>query len=185
MANTNRGRPVTGAEAKVRYQVVLEPQTAEKLRQLGGDNLSRGIALAARSIPLKVETSALHVNANGLGDNRGEPPDPVEISMAKMFITQCCMHVKHIKLRGSSSYGWKHDAENWFQDGNEGGSRRPHGAPPYISNGAFIAAAIELGYKFKRIDRSLNALFNMSHQREAKARFRKARYSWRTGGDSA
>ena len=176
---SNRGRPVTGAEAKVRYQVVLEPQTAERLRQLGGDNLSRGIALAAQSIPLKVETEALHVNANGLGDSKEEPPDPVQISMAKIFITQCCMHLKQVKLRGSS-YGWKHDAESWFQDGSEGGPRRPHGAPPYISNGAFIAAAIALGYRFKRIGRSHNAHLNMSHQREAKARFRKAGYSWRT-----
>src|ERR1700681_219870 len=98
MTSSNRGRPVTGAEAKVRYQVVLEPRTAEKLRQLGGDNLSRGIALAAQNIPLKVETAPLHVNANGLGDNQEEPPDPVEISMAKMFITQCCTHLKQIKL---------------------------------------------------------------------------------------
>jgi hypothetical protein len=45
-----RGRPVTGAERKVRYQVALEPQVAEKLRRLGGDNLSRGIALAARKV---------------------------------------------------------------------------------------------------------------------------------------
>jgi hypothetical protein len=45
-----RGRPVTGAEPKRRYQVALEPGVARKLRDFGGDNLSRGIALAAKRI---------------------------------------------------------------------------------------------------------------------------------------
>jgi hypothetical protein len=47
MKQPKRGRPIEGAEAKQRYQVALEPHVAEKLRRLGGDNLSRGIALAA------------------------------------------------------------------------------------------------------------------------------------------
>jgi hypothetical protein len=42
-----RGRPITGAEPKQRYQIALEPSIAKKLRAFGGDNLSRGIALAA------------------------------------------------------------------------------------------------------------------------------------------
>lgn len=41
------GRPILGKEAKRRYQVMLEPRTAEKLRKLGDDNLSAGIAKAA------------------------------------------------------------------------------------------------------------------------------------------
>lgn len=45
-----RGRPVTGAEPKQRYQIALEPSVAKKLRDFGGDNLSRGIALAAGRI---------------------------------------------------------------------------------------------------------------------------------------
>lgn len=45
-----RGRPVTGVEPKRRYQVALEPSVATKLRDFGGDNLSRGIALAARRV---------------------------------------------------------------------------------------------------------------------------------------
>lgn len=41
------GRPLLGKEAKRRYQVMLEPRTAESLRKLGGGNLSAGIAHAA------------------------------------------------------------------------------------------------------------------------------------------
>lgn len=44
------GRPILGREAKQRYQVMLEPHTAEKLRTAGGDNLSAGIALAAKRL---------------------------------------------------------------------------------------------------------------------------------------
>lgn len=40
------GRPLLGAEPKQRYQVMLEPKIAAKLRKLGGNNLSRGIVVA-------------------------------------------------------------------------------------------------------------------------------------------
>jgi hypothetical protein len=44
------GRPITGMEPKRRYQVMIEPRIAEKLRKLGGNNLSRGIELAAGKV---------------------------------------------------------------------------------------------------------------------------------------
>lgn len=44
---SRRGRPLKGREAKARYQVMLEPAVAEKLRRLGNGNLSAGIAHAA------------------------------------------------------------------------------------------------------------------------------------------
>jgi hypothetical protein len=50
MKQRKRGRPVSGAEKKARYLVALEPVVAEKLRRFGGDNLSRGIALAAQKV---------------------------------------------------------------------------------------------------------------------------------------
>jgi hypothetical protein len=50
MKHPKRGRPVVGPEPKQRYQVMLEPRIAEKLRRLGGDNLSHGIAIAAERI---------------------------------------------------------------------------------------------------------------------------------------
>jgi hypothetical protein len=119
----------------------------------------------------------MYVNANGVSDKKDDanPPDPVEVKMARIFIEECCVELKNIKSRGgSSSYGWKHIAEHWFQDGKEGASRRPTGAPPYISNGAFIAAAIALEYKTKRLPgaASLNVFFNMSLSREAKKRLK-------------
>jgi hypothetical protein len=44
------GRPIQGREAKRRYQVMLEPRVAEKLRKAGKDNLSAGIAKAAERL---------------------------------------------------------------------------------------------------------------------------------------
>lgn len=46
-SNNPDGRPITGQERKRRYQVMLEPRLADRLRILGEGNLSRGIALAA------------------------------------------------------------------------------------------------------------------------------------------
>ena len=39
------GRQIASAEKKERYQVALKPRVADELRALGGDNLSRGIAM--------------------------------------------------------------------------------------------------------------------------------------------
>lgn len=41
------GRPVMGDEAKKRYNVMLQPRVAERLRRIGDDNLSAGIEKAA------------------------------------------------------------------------------------------------------------------------------------------
>jgi hypothetical protein len=45
-----RGRPIQGAERKQKFLVTLEPTVAALLRDLGGANLSHGIALAAKAI---------------------------------------------------------------------------------------------------------------------------------------
>jgi hypothetical protein len=41
------GRPITGTERKQPFTVMIEPSVAAMLRQIGGENLSRGVALAA------------------------------------------------------------------------------------------------------------------------------------------
>lgn len=41
------GRPVMGDQAKKRYTIMLQPSIADKLRDIGGDNLSGGIERAA------------------------------------------------------------------------------------------------------------------------------------------
>src|SRR5271165_1727334 len=48
---TKRGRPSLGAKAKKRFNVMLAPPIAEKLRAFGDDNLSGGIELAAPAFP--------------------------------------------------------------------------------------------------------------------------------------
>jgi hypothetical protein len=52
MTKRKAGRPTEGAEVKKRYNVVLEPPVAERLRDYGKNNLSRGIALAAEKLKL-------------------------------------------------------------------------------------------------------------------------------------
>lgn len=41
------GRPLLGKQPRKRYQVVLEPRVAERLRKYGDGNLSAGIVRAA------------------------------------------------------------------------------------------------------------------------------------------
>jgi hypothetical protein len=118
----------------------------------------------------------VYVNANGVSDTKdaANPPNPVEVKMAREFIEQYCVKLKSINLKGaSSSYGWKHLAEGWFREGNEGAAYLPEGAKAYISNGAFITAAMALGYETKRLSpKSPNVYFNMSLSREAKKRLK-------------
>jgi hypothetical protein len=47
-SNNPDGRPITGEQRKMPYNVMLEPSVADKLRKLGDNNLSRGIAIAAQ-----------------------------------------------------------------------------------------------------------------------------------------
>jgi hypothetical protein len=49
LPKSNAGRPIKGLESKSRYQILMQPHLAEKLRKLGGNNLSRGIELAAEN----------------------------------------------------------------------------------------------------------------------------------------
>jgi hypothetical protein len=60
--STNRGGPREGAgrkplgeEPMMRHQVMLDAKTVDKLKALGGGNLSEGIRLAAKRIRVKVE----------------------------------------------------------------------------------------------------------------------------------
>lgn len=62
MSKPKQGRPVSGTEPKRRYQVTLRPRIADKLRDFGGDNLSRGIELAARNMKAK-PTCPVHGSA--------------------------------------------------------------------------------------------------------------------------
>jgi hypothetical protein len=56
--------------------------------------------------------------------------------------------------KGATSYSWKHQAEHYF--------KMRDGGDAYISNGVFIAAAIALDFKVKRISASPNCFLNIS-----------------------
>jgi hypothetical protein len=66
--------------------------------------------------------------------------------------------------RRATSYGWKHQAEHYFT---------ASGHHQYISNGMFIAAAIDLGFVVERIPNSPNCFLNISATE---------RYGWRGDG---
>lgn len=64
---------------------------------------------------------------------------------ATEFLARC--RRRKTVWKGSSSYGWKHMAERYF----EAAGRRC-----YIANGVFIAAAINLDFVIQRIPDSPN-----------------------------
>jgi hypothetical protein len=65
------------------------------------------------------------------------PIDPEQVSICRVWIREYCTPRKTINT-SSTSYGLKHRVENFC---------RNLGTPHYISNGAFIAAALAEGYR--------------------------------------
>ncbi len=76
------------------------------------------------------------VYANGILGEDGEP-DPKQVALCRAWLERNATHRHTINTR-HSSYGLKHAVE---RDSNSGGRRE------YVSNGSFICAAIDLGYK--------------------------------------
>lgn len=72
--------------------------------------------------------------------------DRGQFEHARRFIQQRCVRIAGSN-RKSGSHGFKHDAEDW--------------AGTYISNGAFIAAALAEGYTLRRFPGSPNCSFNL------------------------
>lgn len=88
-----------------------------------------------------------------LGDyGRPEKPPHYEVDICKIWIRKFVDPRKNINKR-RNSYNLKHFVEDW--------------AGHYIPNGAFIQAAIELGFNYR--NRGPNAWFNMSFTRAEKA----------------
>jgi hypothetical protein len=73
-----------------------------------------------------------------------EFPARDQIDNAKTWLSEYAEPRASLTLR-PTSYGFKHLVKRW--------------AGRYISNGAFIAAAIELGYKWRRVMNGPNAIF--------------------------
>jgi hypothetical protein len=83
------------------------------------------------------------LNASGLADHfkTGNPIEQVQVDTALAWLEQVAHPLKSTWYWGTS-YGLKHTAENWGRD---------NGLSPYVSNGAFIKAAILAGYEIKSI----------------------------------
>ena len=78
------------------------------------------------------------------------PPLPAQVEVCRQWLSLFARPRKTINVR-RSSYGLKHAVEAW--------------ASGYVSNGAFIAAAVAEGYRVRQIGRGTNANFNMSFLR--------------------
>ena len=97
------------------------------------------------------------VTANGI-NAPGELPKNDEVFHCELWISTFCQKTKFINPR-AYSYSLKHFAENWD-------SNLPNPCK-YVSNGAFIQAAVNLGYLFR--ESGINCYFNMSIDKSAKA----------------
>ena len=95
----------------------------------------------------------IKITANGFeipGNKSYGPPDPEQVRLCVKWIEENTKVLKTIRPNAGSYY-LKHVVEKAYET--------------YISNGAFIQAAIEVGFRFER-DR-LNATFNMGFVKNA------------------
>jgi hypothetical protein len=120
---------------------------------------------------------AAHEDLGAYGwKHRGFTPEQHEISRSEMtsddYVQQferATEYLSHRRRRKTvwkrgTSYGWKHQAEHYFESS---------GNHQYISNGMFIAAAINLGFVVQRIPNSPNCFLNISASES---------YCWRGDG---
>lgn len=92
--------------------------------------------------------SVRFISTHGLSkikDGKNDPPRENEVIKCAEWIMEFCQPRKTINYR-RGSYGLKHVVERYNKE--------------YIGNGAFILAALLLGYKYER--NGPNAYFNMS-----------------------
>jgi hypothetical protein len=120
------------------------------------------------------------VSANGFEPNTDAPedshdPDPEEVRLAHDWLDLHVVRTMHIAPRHSYSYGCKHRVENWTEtfgphNGQIDPSGRRWGAPyHYISNGAFIRAALDASFTARRCcPGCLNGYFNFTCKRPPK-----------------
>lgn len=90
----------------------------------------------------------LYVSASGA-------PDPAEIERAKDWIRRYGRQRQSFNRR-YTSYNLKHCAERWIK-----ATGLRYGGM-YVSNGAFIQAALDLGYRAEPVGNLGDALFNMA-----------------------
>jgi hypothetical protein len=100
------------------------------------------------------------LSGNGLTSKWQDGPTPVDRGQVDLAIRWLGYHGRRVTINPKySSYGLKHAAENTAP------ILRPN-AIPYISNGAFIAAAIHLGYRVVQILDTPNVRINISMKKK-------------------
>lgn len=111
------------------------------------------------------KVKGFNLNASGFAEAHpdGNPINQVEVETASAWLAACARKLK-TKWYWGTSYGLKHAAENWG---------RANGMSPYVSNGAFIKAALLAGYEVRRIKRvpgqeSLNAQLKLGLAKRAR-----------------
>jgi len=93
----------------------------------------------------------------------GDKPSRIDLGQVHLAIRWLDHHGRRTTINPDySSYGLKHHAEKTAP------ALRP-GAVPYISNGAFIAAALYLGYKVSQIRDTPNARINIRFDKKVQA----------------
>jgi hypothetical protein len=115
--------------------------------------------------------NALRIFANGLvPDPRGDEPDARQVELCRTWLKMHATKRKTFNLR-AGSYGLKHVVEDWTSGlgvvwlQRDPWGRRFVSSRRYVSNGAFIAAAIAEGYRVQQIGNGPNAIFDMSFRK--------------------
>lgn len=106
-----------------------------------------------------------NISAEGLLPNSSEPngvaskePEEKQITLATAWLRRFARPLKTVRRTRGTSYNLKHQVEHW--------ARAEKVDDPYVSNGAFIVAALRLGYVLQVENHlrcgSKNCYFNIS-----------------------
>jgi hypothetical protein len=106
----------------------------------------------------------MNINDSGLTRAQGDKPIESEVKLCEKWIREFVTPRKAINTK-HSSYGLKHAVERWTGE--------------YVSNGAFIQAAVNLGYEYRKI--GPDAYFNMTFLHPRSKRFEEAFHSPKKG----
>jgi len=88
-----------------------------------------------------------YLTDEGIVNTNGPTPNEAQVRMARVWLRSLAVTTVNINKK-TTSYGWKHVAEKVTKN--------------YISNGAFIQAAMDEGLKVKHIESTQNAYINLS-----------------------
>jgi len=98
-----------------------------------------------------------YITATGISVVPGDPPDPFQVKHCEAWIRRFARPQKSIN-HSITSYSLKHVAENWSYEGIVWPDIRG-----YCTNGTFIRAAVNLGYRYLPAGsgKNPNVYFNM------------------------